>query len=364
MKVLIINAILYTSETANVKRVKSIKDTMIYDLCLAFKAQGAEPVLFAAEPYKPENEEEYPFEIIFAPCRLQKLFMPHRLPYIPYLKKYLKQHGDEFDLIISGEAFSLLSLTAARREPDKTVIWQELAKHNAMLYQIPSRLWYNLIPRTFMKDVPVIARSREAQEFISRYCANVQDIIIDHGVNLEKFTAKTEKENCFIISSQLIERKQIDKSIDAFSRFLKLRPCYKLYIFGEGDKEEELKAQARQLGIEDKVVFFGKAEHGTLKDYLSRARAMLIYTRQDNNMVSVVEAIACATPIVTTTVPYNASYIKAHKLGIAKNGWDENDLNEICENSDFYVKNCLDYRAEVSTEKKVAQFLSAKQELK
>jgi 1,2-diacylglycerol 3-alpha-glucosyltransferase len=58
MKVLIINAILYTSETADIKRVNSIKDTMFYDLCLAFKALGAEPVLFAAEPYKPVNRRK------------------------------------------------------------------------------------------------------------------------------------------------------------------------------------------------------------------------------------------------------------------------------------------------------------------
>jgi 1,2-diacylglycerol 3-alpha-glucosyltransferase len=362
MKVLIINAILYTSETADIKRVNSIKDTMVYDLCLAFKALGAEPVLFAAEPYKPVKDESYPFEIIFAPCKLQKIFLPHRLPYMPGLKKYLKEHGDEFDLIISSEVFSLLSLIAARQEPGKTVIWHELAKHNAMMHQIPSKLWYNIIPRCFMKNVPVVARSKEAQEFISKYCSNVKDAIIDHGVNLEKFTAQTEKENYFIVSSQLIERKRIDRIIEVFAEFAKAHPDYKLYIFGEGECEAALKEKAEQLGIGGKTVFFGKVEHNTLKDYLSRARAMLVYTRQDNNMVSIVESIACATPIITTTVPYNASYIKANKLGIAKDEWDENDLNEICENSDFYVSRCLEYRAEVSTEKKVSQFLKAKQE--
>ena len=40
MKVLIVNPILYTSETENIKRVESITDTMIYDLCLAFKKKG------------------------------------------------------------------------------------------------------------------------------------------------------------------------------------------------------------------------------------------------------------------------------------------------------------------------------------
>ena len=49
MKVLIVNPILYTSETENIKRVESIKDTMIYDLCLAFHKKGISVTLAAAE---------------------------------------------------------------------------------------------------------------------------------------------------------------------------------------------------------------------------------------------------------------------------------------------------------------------------
>ncbi len=40
MKVLVINPIMYTSETKNIKRALSIKDTMMYDLCLAFHEMG------------------------------------------------------------------------------------------------------------------------------------------------------------------------------------------------------------------------------------------------------------------------------------------------------------------------------------
>ena len=40
MKVLVINPIMYTSETKNIKRAASIKDTMMYDFCLAFHEMG------------------------------------------------------------------------------------------------------------------------------------------------------------------------------------------------------------------------------------------------------------------------------------------------------------------------------------
>ena len=55
MKVLIVNPILYTSEKSPVKKVQSIKDTMIYNLCLAFKKQNHEVTLVAADYFKPTN---------------------------------------------------------------------------------------------------------------------------------------------------------------------------------------------------------------------------------------------------------------------------------------------------------------------
>ena len=70
MRILVINPIMYTSETRDIKRVSSIKDAMMYDLCLAFHEQGHEVTLFAGEPYRPEQEERYPFRVIWGKCIL------------------------------------------------------------------------------------------------------------------------------------------------------------------------------------------------------------------------------------------------------------------------------------------------------
>ena len=59
MKVLIVNPILYTNENRNIKKVNTIKDTMIYDLCLAFKKKGCDVTLAASDLYKPSENESY-----------------------------------------------------------------------------------------------------------------------------------------------------------------------------------------------------------------------------------------------------------------------------------------------------------------
>lgn len=358
-KVVIINPIVYTSETKLVKKVNSIKDTMIYDLCLAFKESGYEVVLFAAEPYRPEGQEEYPFEIKWAKCILPQIFWVHRLPVLSGLYSYIKKNKDSIDMIVSSEVFSVNSLIAYRAAANKVLIWHELAKHNALLKKIPSKFWYNIVVKFLMKQVPIVARSKEARAFIGQYCKNVHETVIDHGVNLSKFHACEQKDNSLLVCSQLIPRKRIDGILQKFCKYLATYDSTtKLYIAGSGEEETALRQLADELGIKSNVVFLGKISHDVLQPMLARSKALLINTIKDNSMISIVESIAVGTPILTTDVPLNSEYIKKYQLGIALKEWDEHNINEIVVKNDFFVENCLDYRNQLSTKHKVAQFLA------
>ena len=100
MKVLVINPIMYTSETKNIKRAASIKDTMMYDFCLAFHEMGHSITLVGGEPFKPTKSETYPFEVLWWECKCQKVCMPHCLPFMPETYRYVKQHRADPDKIL------------------------------------------------------------------------------------------------------------------------------------------------------------------------------------------------------------------------------------------------------------------------
>lgn len=355
MKVLIANFIIYTSETKDIKKVNTIKDTMIYDLCLGFLKNGHNVTLAAAEDYKPKGSESYPFDIVWFDTKLKKVFPPNVLPFCPDLKKYIKQN--HFDLIITSEVFSLNSLIISIHSRKNLIVWHELAKHNNIMHKIPSKAWYNIVARLFFKNTKIVPRSNEAKNFISKFCNNVSETVIDHGVNLDKFTLCRDKENYFAVSSQLIKRKRINKIISAFSDYVKNVDSHcKLYIMGEGEEEASLKAQAQELNVDDNIIFTGKLAHNELIEILKKALAMLIYTEKDNNMVSVVESIAVGTPVITTSVPYNAEYIKKYSLGIVDDNWDFNTMKTVADNSRF-IENCCEYRNRLSTAKKAEEFI-------
>lgn len=361
MNVLIVNPIIYTSETKNIKKAPSIKDTMIYDLCLGFKEAGVNVTLVACEDFRPDAKENYPFDVIWMKSKLKKLCPVNTLPFCPEVKKIVR--NGNFDLIISSEVFSLNTLMLVLRYKKNLIVWHELAKHNKIFKGIPSRLWYGVVARLFFRNSLIIPRSIEAKEFISQFCNNVTDEIIDHGVNTDKFRVCLDKDNCFCVSSQLIPRKRINKIIDAFVDYLeKYDNTCKLYIMGEGEDEQKLKAQAVNSGYGDNIIFTGKLQHGELVKILQSSMAMLVYTEKDNNMVSIVESIAVGTPIITTSVPYNATYIKANALGIVDDEWGCEELKAVSDDK-TYVLNCNEYRKKLSTLSKAELFINAKNSL-
>ena len=65
MKILILNSILFTAET-DIPQVKTIKDTMIYGVCMGFVRLGHQVTLAAANEYRPIREED--FHLIIQNC--------------------------------------------------------------------------------------------------------------------------------------------------------------------------------------------------------------------------------------------------------------------------------------------------------
>jgi 1,2-diacylglycerol 3-alpha-glucosyltransferase len=365
MNILLLNLILTTAENGIIKRRKTIKNCMISNFAMGFIASGHKVTIIAAEEYKPTEVEQYDFDIIFLKSLLPKIFKPDLIPYPKGLRRYLKQNIDKFDLVITSEAFAMATLLAADICKDKLVIWQEMSIHQHKFHRLPSKLWYNIIVPLFMRKTLIVPRSEPARNFIRHYSHNVSNEVVDHGANGNLLYPSDESDKTFIVISQLIERKNIDRIISKFAALVKDEQYsdYKLHIIGDGDKAEDLKRQVIDTGIADNVIFHGYMLHSEMAQYLRRAKAMLIDTSKDLNMVSIPEALVSGTPIVTNTQPARASYIKDKEIGIVNDNWDSEDLKEIIKNYERYHNACLAIRDELTNEgcakKMVEIFLSS-----
>ena len=344
MKVLIINCILSTAEHGIIKRKESISDCMISNFARGFIELGHQVTLLASADFMPTGKDtQLPFDVIYFPSRLPQVFKPSLLPWPRGMRQWLKQHAGDYDLVITSEAFQIPSLIASRVCPSRLIIWQEMDRHQRLLFKLPSRLWHNTVVRLLMRDVTVVPRSEPAREFIGRYCRHVSDVTVDHGTDARVLHPGEEHDKAFIVVSQLVKRKNVDSIITKFARLVAREEYqdYRLDIIGDGDQASELQRQVATLGIGNNVTFHGFLSHARLADRLRRALALLVDTSSDLNMVTIAEAITSGTPVVTNTKPSTARFIRENGLGIVRDGWDENDLIQVISSYDHMHDACV-----------------------
>lgn len=352
MKILIINPILYTADNNTIPKVMSIKDTMIYNMCLGFKSLGHDVTLVAAADYKPVEFEEYEFEVKWLKTECHKLCPPSVLPYSKELSTFLKENSARFDMIVTSEVFSLWSFATACICPNKTIIWQELTEHQNKFHQLPSKFWHHVVAKFFMQKVKVVVpRSTKAYDFIHQFMPMTTKEVVDHGINVDKFLYSTIKKRQIISSSQLIYRKNVDGIIHIFADFHQQKGYedIKLLIAGRGEEEMRLKELVSMLDLNDSVEFLGFLPQAKLNEYIRESLCFLVNTRKDLNMVSIPESIVSGTPILTNLQPASAGYIAKEQLGIAKDQWGVDELKQMIDNDSLFVDNCIKYRDKLTS---------------
>ncbi len=103
-----------------------------------------------------------------------------------------------------------------------------------------------------------------------------------------------------LVASRLTREKQIDLAIKALAVALKTNPDLGLVIAGTGPLEGELKALARQLGVESKVIFAGWI--ADLTDLYRTADLFLLTSAYEGYGLTLLEASFAGLPIVATDV--------------------------------------------------------------
>lgn len=94
----------------------------------------------------------------------------------------------------------------------------------------------------------------------------------------------------------------IGTALQALAQTLPAMPGTRLRIAGSGPQEGELRAQASALGIGDAVEFTGRLDRRGIVELYAAADAMLNPTTVDNMPNSVIEALACGVPVISTAV--------------------------------------------------------------
>ena len=103
---------------------------------------------------------------------------------------------------------------------------------------------------------------------------------------------------------RLLPHKRVDLLLDTLKI---LGTSYRLGIVGSGPEEERLKAHSIQLGVEERVRFYGTLSEDSLFQLMSGSGVLVQPSEQEGQSIVVLEAMACGLPPIVATSPHSGA---------------------------------------------------------
>lgn len=118
----------------------------------------------------------------------------------------------------------------------------------------------------------------------------------------------------------------IDVIVRAIPRVLEERPDAHFIIAGNEGDDSELRALADGLSIDERAHFVGRIPHEELPGYLAASSAFLSVPSVDATAVSLLEAMACGTPVIVSNLDSALEWVKDGETGLVVKPRDQDAL--------------------------------------
>ncbi|MEW4354319.1 glycosyltransferase family 4 protein [Streptococcus pneumoniae] len=183
----------------------------------------------------------------------------------------------------------------------------------------PSMVKY--MARGFMSELDgVICPSEIVYDLLVNYKIKAEKRVIPTGIELAKFERPEispehiaqlrerlgirDQTTMLLSLSRISYEKNIQAVLKALPMVLKEQEDVCLVVAGDGPYAADLKEQARQLGIEDKVIFTGMIAPSETALYYKAADFFVSASTSETQGLTYLESLASGTPIIAHGNPY------------------------------------------------------------
>lgn len=319
--------------------------THMHQLAIYLKKRGHDVSIVTNDLNTGKEEElkELGIQLVKVPGVISPVFGVN----ITYSLKPNRELGEflrDFDVVHAHHAFTPLSLKAVKA--GRTLGKATLLTTHSISFSHESSLWkalgltFPLLNHYLKYPNEIIAVSKAAKAFVEHFTDSPVRVI-PNGVDDERFRPLGNKEkelvreelgingDLILYVSRMSFRKGPHVLLNAFQNIARERSDATLVMVGSGEMLPFLKAQAKFLGIEERVRFMGYVPDGLLpKLYASADVFVLPSTTAEAFGIVVLEAMASGVPVVTTTVGGIPEVVKESGSGLLVPPGDEAALAE------------------------------------
>lgn len=219
-----------------------------------------------------------------------------RMKRIRDLRKLFRQ--DKEQVIVSfGTETNLFALLAGFGLQNKIIV-SERNDPNRCTYPVLRNMVYRMADS-------LIFQTADARRCFPKGIAKKGSVIPNPLSGAMRKPVHAVRNRDIVTAGRLEPQKNHRLLIESFRAFAERFPDYRLVLYGKGYLEEELKALARESGIEEKVLFAGFAEN--IQEKLCSAAMFVLSSDYEGVSNSLMEAMALGLPVISTDCPIGGS---------------------------------------------------------
>lgn len=225
---------------------------------------------------------------------------------LPVLRK-LKAEGTGFDLI-DAHYFYPDGVAAARLGAAMDIPVTITARGSDVTWMPRFRRPRQQIQSAAQSAAAIVTVSQSLKDALVALGVNPGKVsVLRNGVDLDRFALRDRmairakldlKGPVWLTVGNLVELKGVHIVVEALAQV----PDATLLIAGDGPEEQGLRRLVERLGVSARVRFLGALLQETLCDYYNAADVMLLASSREGMPNVVLEALACGTPVVATSV--------------------------------------------------------------
>ncbi len=146
-------------------------------------------------------------------------------------------------------------------------------------------------------------------------------LVVPNGVDVERFRPATADERAalrrslglpegplVVYTGRLSPEKGVDVLVAAWPRVLARIPSARLWVLGDGAERARLGEAARRAGVADAIALPGPI--ADVSPFVRAADAAVLPSRTEGMPIALLEAMACAVPVVATAVGGSAEVLR------------------------------------------------------
>jgi glycosyltransferase involved in cell wall biosynthesis len=195
-------------------------------------------------------------------------------------------------------------------------------------YHVPKNFEKKMVPVIYKgaKKIHAVSKSL-ADTLVDRKLATSKPTVIPNVVNIALFNynEKTrDKVFQFVHVSSLINQKNPEGMLEAMALVKKKRNDFSLKIIGPA--KDKFKKLAQDLSIENEIIFAGEIAYSEVANEISKADAMIHFTRYETFGCVIAESLCAGTPVIVTDLDVTRELITDKENGLLVKESDVNDL--------------------------------------